>query len=221
MGLMSTYVRPEIESEVYRDPAGHVIDYGNRWGMSTAPEETYSIVTDPQRFHPLHDVANALIDHVAANFDVTVHDDRSYASDLLVESSDVVRAVRIVPHDPRSAAVTFVFTSFPGLKIHIGQVHDLSFPVCGCDACDDSWELLTEEMEWHILAVFDGGFSEDAGLLPRPWVSSRLQYAGGSTGGRVDAEDIPLERIRDAETVLATLDGRWAPWPPLIELSDR
>ena len=57
---MSSYVRPLIEAPVFRDADGAVINYGSRWHGSP-PEDTYSVDTHPERFAPLHVVADALI----------------------------------------------------------------------------------------------------------------------------------------------------------------
>lgn len=36
-----------------RDTDGQVIDYGNRWGGGSPPEDGYSVETHPERFAPL------------------------------------------------------------------------------------------------------------------------------------------------------------------------
>lgn len=57
---VSPYLRPTIESPIFLDAEGQVIDYGNRWGGSP-PEDTYSVDTHPERFAPIHAIADALI----------------------------------------------------------------------------------------------------------------------------------------------------------------
>ena len=110
---MSSYVRPLIEAPVFRDADGAVINYGSRWHGSP-PEDTYSVDTHPERFAPLHVVADALIAHLRETYDVEVDEGVEVAADLLRPAfHDVVRAVRIRPNDPKCASLTLVFTAYP------------------------------------------------------------------------------------------------------------
>jgi hypothetical protein len=68
---VSAYQRPSIDARVFRNADGLLIDYGNRWAGSP-PEDTYSVDTHPERFAPLHEVADALITHVCDSYDVEV-----------------------------------------------------------------------------------------------------------------------------------------------------
>ena len=68
---MSVYERPVWRDPVFRDAAGAIIEYGSRWGQDRPPPETYSVDSHPERFAPLHMVADALIDHFTQNFDGT------------------------------------------------------------------------------------------------------------------------------------------------------
>lgn len=65
---MTAYVRPVVPVRVFRDASGQVIEYGNRWGHQSPPETTYSVATNPERFAPLHTIAEGLIAHLAANY---------------------------------------------------------------------------------------------------------------------------------------------------------
>src|SRR5690554_2561679 len=135
---MPDYVRPTLPQLVFYDDAGAVIPYGNRWPDRIAPEHAYSVVTHPERFAPLYLVAEALIQHLAETYEVSVSDDIAHAGELLHDSyHGVVRAVQVVPQNADAASLTFVYTSFPGVTVHAGLLHDFPFPDCGCDACDD------------------------------------------------------------------------------------
>lgn len=121
---MSSYVRPLIEAPVFRDADGAVINYGSRWHGSP-PEDTYSVDTHPERFAPLHVVADALIAHLRETYDVEVDEGVEVAADLLRPAfHDVVCAVRIRPNDPKCASLTLVFTAYPGIYMHAGLLHD-------------------------------------------------------------------------------------------------
>lgn len=98
---MSSYLRPAIDSPVFRDDDGQVIDYGSRWPDSP-PDDAYSVDRHPERFAPLHRIADALIAHLRAAFDVTVQEGIEVADDLMHPHPQVMRAVRVRPND-RSA----------------------------------------------------------------------------------------------------------------------
>ncbi|MCR2809265.1 MULTISPECIES: DUF6226 family protein [unclassified Microbacterium] len=212
---MSSYVRPSIDAPVFRDADGEVIDYGNRWAGSP-PEDTYSVETHPERFAPLHAVADALIAHLRETYDVEVDDGAETAADLLRPAyHDVVRAVRIRPKDPASASLTLVFTAYPGISMHAGLLNDFQYPVCGCDACDSNWEGEADDLERQVLAVVTGHYRESITHGIRPWVEHSFSYPdGGGRGGRSLAQDIPAARVKAAEPILRNLPDGWAAWPP-------
>ena len=207
---MRTYQRPDFPVKEYRDELGHPIPYGQRWEGSP-PEDAYSRISNPERFAPLHTVANALADWLQESFDVTVDESPSVASDLLRVPDQVVRAVRIMPGDPAAAPLTFVLTGFPGVYLHAGALHDFQFPVCGCDACDEDVSGLAEDLEWTVRAVVQGGYMERF-LAGRQWIENLLE--DGSTGmrsGRSRADEYPPERLHAAEAALPA-SGRWGAW---------
>jgi hypothetical protein len=210
---VSGYIRPPLPKQVYYDAAGAVIDYGNRWLGRSPPEEAYSLDSNRQRFAPLHTVADALIEHLRRSYAVTVSEATGFAGDLMHERDDVLRAARIIPASPDAAALTFVFTSYPSVIVHAGLLHDFPFPQCGCDACDESAETLAGELEWTVLAVVAGGYSErfSSGIPPR--VGYEIANADGthrSSEGR--PEDCPTDRLREAKERLRRLPGGWQPW---------
>lgn len=209
---MSAYVRPPIDPPVFHDADGQLIDYGNRWSDSP-PEETYSVDTHPERFAPIHTVADALIAHLRDTYDVDLIESVETATDLLRPPPDVVRAVRVGPNDPTCAALTFVFTSYPGVWVHAGLLHDHPFPVCGCDACDSTWDAEADQLESQVLAVATGRFREGIGRGLRPWVSYAFTYPDGMNAGESRAADIPAERLAVAKPLLRGLSDAWPAWP--------
>ncbi|MBB6390208.1 DUF6226 family protein [Microbacterium thalassium] len=218
---MTSYQRPLIDAPVFRGIDGEVIDYGNRWEGSP-PEDTYSVDTHPERFAPLHTVALALIDHLGDTYDVALVEGDDAVADLLHPASDVIRAVRIQPTDPACAAVTIVFTKYPGIFMHAGLLHDFHYPVCGCDACDSTWDAEADALEQQLLAVASGNYSERIDRGPRPWIEHKFTYPGqGWQGGRGRARDISAERVKRAKPVLRNLPGGvWAAWPKANSDSD-
>lgn len=206
-----TYRRPEIDAPVFRDADGRVIDYGNRWSGSP-PEDTYSVDTHPERFAPLSVVADALVDHLRETFEVEV-DAEEIAADPVHPQIQALRQVRITPADPRSAPLTFVFTAYPGVVVHAGLLNSFHYPHCGCDACDESWELQADELEADVLAVVAGGYQESVRLGHEPWVGYSITRSDGGRSSSGLVEEGP-DRLSAAEPVLRELDGAWAPWPP-------
>ena len=210
---VSDYVRPTLPSQVFYDSLGAVIDYGNRWGRGLAPEDRYGVDSNPQRFAPLHLVADALIEHLTGTYVVTVSEDAAAAADLMHAPGDVLRAVRVVPANPAAAPLTFVYTSYPGVILHAGLLHDFPFPQCGCEGCDETAASAARELEWTVLAVAAGGYAErvDPGAqLPIGYAiaaadGTRRERGARGLGGSA-------ARLREAERHLRRLPGRWQPW---------
>lgn len=209
---MTAYVRPAIASPVFIDD-DQVIEYGRRWPGSP-PEEAYSVDRHPERFAPLHAVADALIAHLRTAYDVQVHEGIDLTSDLLRLHDDVVRAVRVAPNDPACAALTFVYTGYPGVLLHAGLLHDFPYPVCGCEACDSEWTTEADDLEQQVLAVAEGRYRESVDAGRRPWVEAETTFPNGSRSGRSRGEDLPAERLAAASPILTGRTSPWAPWPP-------
>ena len=155
-----TYVRPDFDREVFRDESGRVIDYGHRWGRGQPPEHTYSVSVHPERFRPLHTVAEALIDHLASKYDVSVEETTSQPEwlDPRVPAS---RSVTLRPTAPDTVSLSVALTDHPGVILLAGS-SQRPVPYCGCDACDDDVDFLVGELEDLVLAVAAGRFVEHA-----------------------------------------------------------
>jgi hypothetical protein len=209
---VAAYVRPSLNVPVFHDPSGAVIDYGNRWPGEALPEDRYSVISHSERFAPLHSVADALIEHLWTTYEASVSHNIAVATDLMAGRNDVIRAVRIIPSREDASPLTFAFTSFPGVVVHAGFLHDFPFPDCGCDACDESLEGLAGEMEWKVMAVAAGGFTEFLGNR----VGYRITSPDGTrfNGGTTLATDYPADRLRATEVRLHELPNGWHPWVP-------
>ena len=213
---MEPYVRPDIPTREFRDTDGGVIPYGQRWGMDSPPDDTYSVLTHPERFQPLHEVARALIAYLESAYDVTVSEDPAHRVDLFEGYVTATAAVRIAPTNSGAAPITLAFTSHPGLVLVAGALYVEPLPVCGCDACDETWETVADDLEWRVRAVVEGGFTERLTRGLRARVDHTLHRADGSraSGGGTPV-DVPRERLKAARALLRPLDGgRWAAWSP-------
>lgn len=212
---MTEYRRPAIPQQSYVDDQGLPIDYGSRWGDAFPPEDAYTRVSNQHRFAPLHTAAIALVAWLEETFAVDVEQNLDVASDLLRIPDDVVRAVRVVPREPAAAPLTFVLTSFPGVFLHAGLLHDFHFPVCGCDACDDDVAELVDDLEWTVRMVVSGGYSERLDLWPGHNVENKLDEPGvRMSSGRSRIGEISPARVKFARKGLPPA-GQWSPWPLL------
>lgn len=189
--------------------------HGDRWGAEGHPQDAYEVVTHPERFAGLPPVAAALVEHLMSVHDVDAEADLSCVADRLWRPGDVVAVTRLTPHRPDAAPLTIVLTGFPGVVVHAGVLMDMPFPVCGCDACDETAESEAERLEQFVPAVAAGAFAEHYPVGSRRWYQSAWPAADGSgesSGGSEPATDSP-DRLRQAEDRLAALPGGWRPWP--------
>lgn len=234
------YVRPYIEPMTFRDAAGNVIEYGNRWESlgGTPPEEAYAVADDTERFAPLHTIAAALIDYLVSTYDVELEEGHHVTVNppYAPAVDDAARVVRLIPNATVCAPLVFVFTRFPGIFLYAGMLFHAAYPNCGCNACDETWDALAEDLEWQTFAIVGGGFAEkmseyrrakwypDRGLVssnnPEFTATCRLRSFDGSIceSGESNTEGVPVEFVKRACQQLDALaargaDGRWLPWP--------
>lgn len=213
---MTSYVRPEIAPQVYRDANGTVIPYGEQWGLAGPPEESYSRETHPERFAPLHDVARALVAHLARTFEVDVERGVERASKLLYDHLPVVDAYRLRPRAADAAPLLVALTEYPGVIVQAGVFWSGLYPVCGCDACDEVWESYAEQLESHVLGVADGLFCET--VVNRGREDAHMTYGYRIAGMGTGWSDVPVTSAEQRDEALARLDALptgWQPWPRL------
>lgn len=121
----------------------------------------------------------------------------------------------MTPSTLNAASLTFAFTPYPGLIVHAGALHDFAFPMCGCDACDESVSSVADRLESTVQAVVPGGFREHVrdgdGEL---WISYQLTTAEGSRSGSglVDTGARASAAFRDACTRLDRTPGGRVAW---------
>lgn len=209
------YVRPALPGTTYCNRDGEPIPYGRQWGADAPDPDSYSVDSHPERFAGLHVVARALIDHLTAVYDVDVQEDPVHAGELLREREDVLHAVKVTPRGSGSAALTFVLTGYPGVMVHAGVLHDFPFPVCGCDACDETVETTADRLELLVLSVAAGGYSERYPVGRKRWSEYALAAfdGSGSESGQGEPPPASAVRLHDAEIRLRDVAGGWSPWP--------
>ena len=131
----------------WRDGEGREHAFGGRWGMDGPPEDAYSRVTHPQRYAPLHDVADALVAHVLAVYDCVAEEEAPEEHEL--------RAVRLRAV-PGTAGVHIAWTDFPGVRARLGSGDEVAAPLCGCDACDEDLQRTAEALRDAVLDAVAG-----------------------------------------------------------------
>lgn len=208
---MPEYTRPVIEAREFRDEFGAVIRYGTRW-TGSPPDDSYSHLSNPERFAPLQTIADALIEHLRAVYRADVAALAKWSS-----TSATTKLITATPEHADAAPLAFRFTNFPGVEIRAGVRCSAAFPACGCDACDETWEDAADNMERLVFAVTDGRFSERIVLPPRPagkaTVEYRIEGGGGGVRSRVSHGVEPDPVLRDDAARLDRLPGRrWQPW---------
>ncbi|VXC17565.1 conserved hypothetical protein [Arthrobacter sp. 9V] len=208
------FVRPELPSREYRSADGKVIEYGNRWGADSPPEDSYSVETHAERFEGLHQVARALIEYLERAYDVEVSWDPAHAADVSMNTDEVIDVARLTPRDPLAAPLTLVMTGSPGVVVHAGALHDFPFPICGCDACDETVESEASRMEELVLGVAAGGYGERYPVGRKKWAEYALFAADGS-GNRSGAGpwSATPDRLAAAEERLHAVPDGWSAWP--------
>jgi Family of unknown function (DUF6226) len=222
---MESYQPPDVPAREYRGAHGEVIPYGDRWGMGSPPDGSYSVTAHPERFAPLVEVARGLIAYLKRAYDVTVTADLALAAQVNHPRADAVDAVQIAPHGADAATLTFVFSAFPSVYLEAGVAFSDRFPFCGCDACDESVEGAARDLEEVVFGVVAGGLVESvrretnrvAGLpVPgRRGFAFSLATEGGSRSGW----SLPSDNDRAGQrAALRRIKSRgakpWAAWNP-------
>ncbi len=162
------------------------------------PVETYSVVTEPERFQAVVDEADRLVDELERAYDVV----RSPAS-----LRGCVRAERLIPTVGTPLVVGV--TGFPAVLLGFGAYgHVEVLPDCGCDACDDAPEAVVHVLQRMVGAVVRGQVVE---RVDRTAYEVRLTYDDGASGSSE-----PLSRARRVELEAMHPRGEhaWPAWLP-------
>jgi hypothetical protein len=185
---------------------------GNRWGAEGPPLEAYSRVTDAERFGSLHRVAAELLDRLEREFDAARAE--GYGLDPELEQSVKLArpSVRLVPRDAGAAPIVVAFSDFPGIVVRFGRWCTTAFPVCGCDACDETAESEIERLKSMIENLTAGRFREAIRISAEG--TARQEWEFWSEGGR-SAQKSQLDPARARELVAAGDRSlyEWGPWP--------
>lgn len=142
---------PELRPVLIQGDDGAPIPFGERWrDLPETPAEAYSVVTHPERYAQLHEVADALVAHLLATYDCEVVEEPPRGQGVRE-----LRAVRIASV-PGTAPVRIAWTDFPGVVAEVGLDVPAAAPICGCDACDEPLERAAEGLAEAVLSRVRG-----------------------------------------------------------------
>lgn len=223
-GMTPTYSRPAIAEREYVDALGRTVAYGRQ--RDRTPEQgprhaETNVFSHQERYLPIFTVADALISHLAASYDVVVDDDIRQSSrfDIFRQRPDATfaRVVGIRPIEPTEAPLVIGFHDYPGsMRVLAGWYSEFDMWFCGCDACDEPWEDVADSLEDVILTVVDRGTTERLDRRRR----GRARYWLDPSRRSAWAGSIPKQEMRPQllEAVSSWYrkheDGRWMPWTP-------
>ena len=192
---------------------------GHRWGAEGPPLEAYSRVTNPERFAPLHDIAEETLDRLVSTFRVKRMEGCGLDPELEHRYKLARPTVKLLPQEPLAAPVVVAFSVFPGLHVRFGRWYLTAFPNYGCDACAETAEGEEERLRSLVGNVTAGCFRE-AICIPAvgdPWIESEfwselrpILRSGRRSQSRIDpdhAEQLVAESGRSSYN--------WVQWPKL------
>lgn len=119
-------------------------------------------MTDAARYSVLHNVARELLDQLSRDYAVEVIIGPTVDEDL-AGRAPTETTVRLQPSSGEGAPLTFAFTQFPGLIVRFGTWQVETYPLCGCDACDEQPADLTKRLRGQVGVIVSDGFTERAG----------------------------------------------------------
>ncbi len=204
----------------------------DRWGDKGPPLEAYSRVTNPERFEPLVPAILSIANQLDETYDVERVEKLGIDQEIERSPFDAQRpTIRLTPRNRRAAPITIAFSSFPGIHARFGKWTTVTYPGCGCDACDETADSEIERLNDMIHNVTRGRFREAMGepRIPRQsrkwwaqenWAPNpRRSYEilqstsnfrrGSSRASRVNVDGIKnwwpfRKKVREIE---------WEPWP--------
>lgn len=184
---------------------------GNRWGAAGPPLEAYSRVTDPERFGSLHRVAAELLDRLGREFEVERTE--GYGLDAELEQGIKLArpSVRLVPRDAGAAPIVVAFSTFPGIVVRLGRWCTSAFPVCGCDACDETAVAEIERLQSMIDNLTAGRFREAIRISAEGTAWQDWEF--GSDGGHCAKSRLDPDRARELVAAGDRSLYEWGPWP--------
>lgn len=186
-----------------------------RWGPEGPPPEAYGRTTNAERFRPLHTFALETVGRLKVDFEVECSKGDGLDLELEKGLESARPSVRLSPGDRGAAPLAVVFSTFPGLHVRFGRWHTQPFPICGCDACDESAEWEIERLGEMIENLTSGRFREvmRRALIPFVGVSWKEATFSSSTGSTSTTRTY-IDRSNAGRMLVKhrLLELDWKPW---------
>jgi hypothetical protein len=164
-------------------------------------------VTDPGRYHVLHEAAEDVLDQLTERYVV----DRREAKEPLGSGAETIRTVWLIPRNPAAGPLSIAFTDFPGVVLRLGRWFVEPLPDCGCDECEEDPAELVTDLRVRVAAHVEGGLWERVRRgLSSSWRETRL-IGPGFRSSRQAPVDAAEARAARREGFAAPV--QWAPWP--------
>jgi hypothetical protein len=219
--MVLKYSRPVIASREYFDDLGQPVAYGrgrNSVRTQDQLDAATNVFSHQERYEPVFRTAEALIDYLSSEYEVSVDEDLRHVASITVTrddpGTDLVRLVRIDPVSAQCATLYLGFGHRPGqITIAAGSFSTFDLWFCGCEACDEPWEDVAEDLETVVLSLVAHGLTETIDSFR--W--GRARYWAGPTGkeyeGSLPKSSMRPEMLANAKQAALKLEaGRWKPW---------
>ena len=190
--------------------------FGYAGGEEPPVDAAYGRVTNAERFLPLHTAMLEIIDRLLDDFNVECTEGFGLDGEL-ERGLDIARPdVKLTPGNPDAASLVVAFTTFPGLHVRFGRWCTELFPVCGCDACDESAEGETDRLKDMVGDVVAGRLSETTkspliSFIGSGWKEAKFRSPGKRRFTR--RSRVEGFRAREMAGGHRRLDLNWKPWP--------
>jgi hypothetical protein len=173
------------------------------------PDRYTTRVTDPGRYHVLHEASETLLDELTERYVVGRREGKEPVGPE--PGAEIVRTVRLIPRSPAAGPLSIAFTEFPGVVLRLGRWFYEPLPECGCDDCDEDPGELVIDLHRLTAAHIEGGLWERVRRgLTCSWLETRLIGPGLRTSRRAPIDSAEARAARREGFAAAV---RWAPWP--------
>jgi hypothetical protein len=151
--------------------------------------------------------AEQVVAELEATYQVEVQRGGAELDSELSAGPTVEQVIRLVPALEDAAKLNVVLTDFSGVRVRAGRWHNLDFPSCGCDACDERPDEVAVDLTSRLRAVAAGGLVELLRGGIRPQLTTSLADDEGE-----QQSITPLSR-RELKQMGDPVRHDWQPWP--------
>jgi hypothetical protein len=170
-------------------------------GIERHDEDAYGRVTNPERYRAVVESARELIGALLEAHEAHATSGTA-AADFPEWPDGGCETINVVP--AAGAPLVVLITGLPGIIARCGEWTQVSFPECGCDACDEQPVEVIERLRRLIDATVSGRFAEE---LTRHELRHRFHGEWGHKSSRRRLTRRDRRRLGRPRT------HHWPPWP--------